>query len=176
MIGFDDLAAAERELPHLLRSLEGWNSLDVNYHPPRVERLWRPWGDGLRLFLHCIHPCKPEEALLHPHLWPSVMRVRGHGWYHMLVGSSPGLEVPPVVVETRVSVGNFGSYTYAMLHPDGWHAVVPHQSEAYSVMLTGTPWQRPTPQVTTEAAGKLGPLPLSRQHQLLQTFRDFYPS
>ncbi len=175
MVTFEDLASAEKALPDLLQSLEGWNSLDVDYHPPRVERLWRPWGANQRLFLHCIHPCVREEALLHPHDWPSVMRVLGPGGYHMLVGSQAGTDVPPVVLETRVTVGDSGSFTYAMLHPDGWHAVIPHDQPVYSVMLTGQLWKRSIPAVTTEAAGSLKSLGLERQYEMLRTFRKFYP-
>lgn len=176
VFGFDQLQAAEAELPSLLASPAGWRSLDVDYHPPRVERLWRPWGDGLRLFLHCIHPCHPTEALLHPHSWPSVMRVHGPGAYHMLVGSELGQAPPPVVLETRVQLGVGGSFTYAMLHPDGWHAVIPHGQPVYTVMLTGEPWRRPIPAITLEAGSQLSHLSLVHQAELLEYFRGLYPA
>ena len=70
----DTLAAVERGLPALLRDEGAWKSLLVDYHPPTVERLWRPWGAG-RVYLHRIHPCARAEALFHPHPWPSAMRV-----------------------------------------------------------------------------------------------------
>ena len=38
----DTLEAVERELPALLRDEGAWKSLFVDYHPPTVERLWRP--------------------------------------------------------------------------------------------------------------------------------------
>ena len=42
----DVLERVEADLPALLADDLGWNSLDINYHPPRVERLWRNWGEG----------------------------------------------------------------------------------------------------------------------------------
>lgn len=70
---FDVLEEVERAIPRLLWQ-EGWNSLDVDYHDPRVERVWRQWLD-YRVSLHVIHPCQPSASLFHPHPWPSAMRV-----------------------------------------------------------------------------------------------------
>src|SRR4051794_19093257 len=88
------LAQVERELPRLLLDEESWKGLYIDYHPPTVERLWRPWGE-YRVSLHRISPCGPGEALFHPHPWPSVMRILA-GEYEMAVGYGPGLEEPPV--------------------------------------------------------------------------------
>ena len=68
----------------LLEKPEIWNSLDVDYHPPRVERIWCQYGD-YRIYLHFIHACKPGEALYHSHPWPSVMHVI-EGTYEMGIG------------------------------------------------------------------------------------------
>ena len=79
------LHEAEDALPDLLREgVDAWRSLDIDYEPPHVERLWRPWGpvvstgamtipSRFRLSLHRIHPC--ETALFHPHPWPSAVRI-----------------------------------------------------------------------------------------------------
>jgi len=87
----EDLKHIEQTvLMDLLRNPSIWNTLDVNYHHPRVERLWTQIVDA-RLMLHVIHPCKPEEALYHPHPWPSAMHVLS-GKYEMGLGTrhSPG--------------------------------------------------------------------------------------
>ena len=34
------LAEVEAQLPALLSDAAGWRSLDIDYHPPRVERLY----------------------------------------------------------------------------------------------------------------------------------------
>ena len=80
------LHAIEADLPLLLTNTDGWASLDIDYHPPRVERVFRDL-DGARVSLHVIHPCEPEQALFHPHPWPSAMRVLS-GTYEMGVGAS----------------------------------------------------------------------------------------
>src|SRR5205823_428108 len=92
----DILHAAEKELPRLLASDDGWQSLRVDYHPPFVDRVFRDWsppgaaeGARYRISLHRIHPCAPAEALFHPHPWPSAMRIHS-GTYEMGVGHGAG--------------------------------------------------------------------------------------
>jgi hypothetical protein len=153
--------------------LNGWKSVDVNYHPPRVERLWRPFEDQYRLFLHCIHPCTVEEALLHPHLWASAMEVLyTDGVYRMLIGSAAGVEPPPVVTEIRFDSGQGGGFTYAMTHPDGWHAVVPEGGMVYTIMVTDLPWERQIPAVTEGVHGSLPGLSATRERELARIFYD----
>src|SRR5690349_2249699 len=98
----DVLLQAEREVRTLLKDESGWKTLFINYHPPFVERLWRPFGEEYRLFLHCIHPCTEEQALFHPHPWPSAMRVL-EGTYWMKIGAGASAEIPPVVCESLVT-------------------------------------------------------------------------
>jgi hypothetical protein len=174
MIMLDVLSEAEQQLPQLVKSLDGWRSLFVNYHAPFVERLWRPFGTEHRLFLHCIHRCSVKEALLHPHPWPSAIRVL-EGLYGSLIGAGSGTETPPVVYQTVVQASPQTAYRYAMLHPDGWHAVIPLTGYVYSVMVTGKPWNRPIPSVTQEAVGSLRELSPERAEELLAVFREFYP-
>lgn len=136
----DMLHAAERELPALLRSPEGWKSLLVDYHPPLVERAYRDWR-GCRLYLHRIHPCGPGEALFHPHPWPSAMRVLA-GTYEMGVGYGRGEAAPPLACRLVAS----GPIEYEMTDEDAWHYVRPVGGVALTVMVTGAPWARPSPQ------------------------------
>jgi hypothetical protein len=175
VIGFDDLARAEAAMPSLLQSLEDWNSLDVNYHPPRVERLWRPFEEDKRISAHCIHPCSVDEALLHPHRTGFAILVLGPCVYRMRIGSNAGLETPPVVCDTIVTVPAGCAFRYVMPHPHGWHAVIPIGGPVYSLALTSKPWERPIPALTAEVGGKLPPLTAQRQMEMLETFRGLFP-
>jgi hypothetical protein len=154
------LEAVERALPALLADEAAWQSLDIDYHPPRVERLWRAWGDH-RVCLHRIHPCAPEEALFHPHPWPSAMRIL-QGVYEMDVGWGPGTHPPAVAARLRLGPGS----TYEMTDPDGWHRVRPIGGVSQSVMVTGAPWSRVAPR----SAGPLAPLTKEQAHELWKEF------
>lgn len=162
----DTLHHIEGLLPDLLRSADGWRSLDVDYHPPRVERVYRDL-DGVRVYLHVIHPCERSEALFHPHPWPSAMRVLA-GRYEMGVGTGSG-EMAPRAAATIVAEGPF---EYEMVDPDGWHWVRPVGGPSLSVMVTGAPWGRWSPKSETP----LQPLPIERTREILATFARHYPS
>src|SRR5262245_5320802 len=91
----DTLRRFEQKLPDLLADPAGWETVDVDYEPPRVERLWRQLEPDVRAFLHRIHPC--ERALFHPHPWPSAVKIVS-GTYEMLVGYGAGETPPPLAV------------------------------------------------------------------------------
>jgi hypothetical protein len=135
---FGLLERVEAAMPRLLSDPSQWQDVDVDYHPPRVERLWMPWH-GNRIYLHRIHPCNPGAELFHPHKWPSVMKVL-KGCYEMKIGY--GVEQPPVAVTVRMGEGS----VYHMGHPDAWHSVNPLGSDpVYSLMVSGKPWDRTAP-------------------------------
>lgn len=157
------LFEAERDLPLLLEDEGSWNDVFIDYHAPFVERLWRPYGEH-RLYLHRIHPCHETQALLHPHPWPSAMRL--HGTYKMLVGYGSGDAPPPIACSLIMPAGT----AYEMIDPDGWHAVCPVDRPALSVMLTGMPWGRPAP----KSNKPLMPLTREARAQLFQFFREIY--
>jgi hypothetical protein len=154
------------KLYDLLCDVSIWNSVDVTYHPPHVERLWCQLGK-YRLFLHFIHPCKPGEPLFHPHPWPSVIHVI-EGEYEMGMGFGEGLEEPEIF-STIVSQG---SMYYDMPHRDGWHYVRPTTSVCSSVMLIGEPWGREMP--ASEQVGELGHLHNDRVVMMLEYFKGKY--
>ncbi|MCA9527599.1 MAG: hypothetical protein KC549_15025 [Myxococcales bacterium] len=158
-----DLAAAEAALPALLQDAAGWRSLRIDYHPPVVERLFRPFGDGGRLSLHRAWPCAPEDALFHPHPWPSAMRIVS-GRYRMIVGHGPGLATPPVAATLELAAGS----TYTMTDPDAWHAIMPLGGPSLSIMVTGRPWARPQP---VEPAAPLRPMDAADAEALLAAFQ-----
>lgn len=135
-----------------------WNSVDVTYEDPHVERLWLPLGEN-RLNLHCIHPCK--KPLIHPHPWPSAVKILT-GKYLMGVGTM-GSNDPTATMVLRE-----GS-SYEMLDPIGWHYVQPLDGCSFSVMLTGRPW--PANGIKHPGRGKNEPLSEYRKSTLWGIFR-----
>ncbi len=107
----DILARVEIDLPALLVDTDSWNTLDINYHTPFVERLWRPYGPHHRVALHRIHPCAASYALFHRHPWPSAMRVL-EGTYEMAIGY--GWSPPPIAARIIADAG----FAYEMTEPD----------------------------------------------------------
>lgn len=153
-------------LPQLLEDPSVWQTLDIDYEPPRVERLWTQLG-GSRLYLHRIHACGPGEALYHPHPWPSAVRLV-LGGYEMAIGYGAEGTSPPFAAMLMMHQGS----SYEMLSPLGWHYVRPLTGTSLSVMLAGKPF--------AGDAGKgakpvLNPLSENVKHDLLDQFALFYP-
>ena len=159
------LSEVEARLPLLLTAPLLWQTLDVNYEPPHVERLWHQFDADHRVYLHRIYPC--EEALFHPHPWPSAVHILG-GAYEMNVGYGPG-DVPPPVAATALL---FKGSKYEMVDPDGWHSVRPVLFPCYSVMITGPKWDRWSPSPST----KLGPLSDGSKGDLISIFQSYFPN
>lgn len=142
-----------------------WNSLLIDYHKPVVERLWVPFSK-YRINLHKTHPCKREDALFHPHPWPSVIKILS-GTYKMDVGYGKGDKEPPVACELILPEGS----SYSMTDPDGWHRIYPVDKVSVSLMITGPPWARTSP-----GKGKVtAPLTQDQQMEILAFFRNYYP-
>jgi len=188
-------------LPGLLREPDdSWSTLDVIYHPPHVERVWRQHGD-VRVFLHRIWPCDtpvrrddrgdlPADradrgSLWHPHDWPSAMKVVT-GSYEMGIGFHPPNWPKITDKDLRITerMGKFvtastmeltaGSY-YEMTEPLTWHYVRPLGEEpAHSLMVAGPLY--PKTKVFTIAKPE-HPQPqlnaMTRGH-ILATFRGLY--
>lgn len=153
----------EVKLPRLLTQPDSWNTLDVNYEPPRVERLWYQLGE-YRVYLHRIHPC--ETPLFHTHPWPSAVHILS-GRYEMGIGSySDSFPISTVTLTA-------GS-EYEMIDKFGMHSVMPIAVASLSVMVTGKPWTwlgtDPSPQPST----KLNPLTDDAKHDMLRIFRQFF--
>lgn len=135
-------------LPALIERRDTWKSIDVDYEPPRVERVWRDVdmadGDipyGMRVCLHRIHACK--EALYHPHPWPSAMLVLD-GVYEMRVGLATKIEQgkPAEPHPHRATTLHLTKEcVYAMTNPSAWHSVRPLTDTALSMMIMGKPYQ-----------------------------------
>lgn len=161
----DLLSQVEKELPALLLE-QGWKSVDITYHDPRVERVWRQWGEN-RISLHAIHPCPPSESLFHPHPWPSAMRIV-KGKYEMSVGYGKGIELPPEVCKLILVDG----CSYEMTHPDGWHGVRPLDGICWTVMVSGKPWNR---EVNEKPQTEQHALSSDRMFEILAFFQQHYP-
>ncbi len=155
------LHRAEDALPNLLETAK-WRSIDIDYEFPRVERLWIPFEEQFRLYLHRIHPC--IQALFHPHPWPSAVRIVD-GRYEMGLGY--GKEAPPEAARLILSSGS----EYEMIDPDCWHSVRPLQCSTISFMVSGLPWSRPSPGRHRSTK----PLSNSGVDELLATFSRYLP-
>lgn len=140
-----------------------WSSLDIDYHPPRVERLWTQVA-GYRLCLHRIHKCKPEEALYHPHPWPSAMKIID-GSYEMGIGYEMKKDNIKTLANVILSPGSY----YEMDEVDGCHYVAPLTPFIHSIMLIGKPWEKPSP-LAKGSSKKLKPLSDTKKQELLDYF------
>lgn len=129
------LLEAQVALPELVEDVAGWQGLRINDEQPVIHRLWRPFGEG-RLCLHEIYPCEREEALYHPHPWPSAMLVL-EGEYFMDIGTEGCNERPPVLATVRLGRGDF----YEMVNADAYHRIWTAKP-AYTLFVTGKPWGR----------------------------------
>ena len=174
MIGMRDvLKQVEKELSSLLDH-DGWQSLDIDYHKPHVERVWMPWN-GYRINLHRIQACKPHEALFHPHPWPSVVRIlgtdfgdpMGGGGYWTAIGSGPpDAGEPAQVAKIWCPAGSI----VCMEEPYGWHSVAPPKV-SYSLMITGAPWQFKMPY---EPGARLRPMDDSKIDDMKYYFKSYF--
>lgn len=160
------LRSIELELPTLLQCPDNWRTLDVTYHPPRVERIYLQ-HDGVRIYLHCIHPCSRGEALFHPHPWASAMRVLSES-YEMGVGYGEGNQEPPIAATIVLPTGA----TYEMVDPNAWHYARPIGRAAMTLMITERVWNRSTP----KSSGALPELSAYRKSELFEFFRSKYPA
>jgi hypothetical protein len=169
------LAKTEAALPSLLADpATPWNTLDVDYEPPRVERLWLQTG-AYRLYLHRIHPC--AHALFHPHPWPSAVLIVS-GEYEMAVGhghpdGDPFFPkaVPPADVLQVLTRGA----RYEMNHPFGWHSVRPLNKPSLSVMVTGKPFEMQYKRTQPGKGIEHKPLSPEAKEDLLARFRSLFP-
>lgn len=132
-VDIQSMRELELALPGMLLDKDRWTSLNIDYHPPRVERLWTEYM-GMRVHLHVIHRTT-EPCLLHKHRGPAVIK-QVAGEYEMGVTYSetevgPDAELPMLA---RFVVGA-GTY-YEMPNTDALHYVRPLTKTSHSVMIT----------------------------------------
>jgi hypothetical protein len=158
------LKQVETLLPDLLLRTD-WKTVDVDYHPPRVERVWLQYG-SLRINLHRIHASMPSKTLFHKHPWPSSMRIL-HGIYEMGLGFGAEEAVPPLAATIMLNEGT----AYEMINPNGWHYVNPVSDVTYSLMVSGCPW----PGRENKSSLILNELSKETKEEILSFFKNKYP-
>ena len=149
-----------------------WNSLNITYYPPHIERLWIQLGD-YRISLHFIH--KTDEAcLLHKHRWPSAIRLL-YGSYEMGVTSldkdvtaEEALKLP-ITAKTILTAGS----SYEMIEPNGLYYVKPITPFSLSLMVSGPPYPDAKKELGQEA--DLKPLGDDRKEHILELFAQHWP-
>ena len=162
----ETLKIVEKSIPELLKNPSLWNTLDVDYFPPRVERLWMQFDDKLRLFIHVIHPTD-EPCLFHKHRWPAAFKMI-EGEYEMGITYSEK-EVTSDEAYNLPTISKFimkeGSY-YEMVNTHTLHYVRPLDKPSISLMLTGDLYPEASfrKEVLTK---KLEPLSEERKTELL---------
>lgn len=129
------LKSLESDIKELLNKPEVWSTLDVDYFPPRVERLWTI-HKGYRIFLHTIHPTD-KTCLYHKHRWPAAFKQLS-GSYEMgitysedEISSDYAYDIP-TLVRFIVSPGSY----YEMTQTDCLHFVKPQGELSNSIMIT----------------------------------------
>lgn len=163
----------QEDIVALLEKPEIWNSLDIDYHPPRVERIWCQHGD-YRIYLHVIYPCEREEALYHSHPWPSAMHII-EGEYEMGIGYAVdkfnqqffGIVEPSTIATAILPAGAY----YEMLDPNGFHYVRPIKI-CKTIMITGKPFEKPIG--TFKSDKPLEKLSEDRKEEIRLEFLSFY--
>lgn len=133
----ETLKRIELDLPNLLNDPSLWNTLDVDYFPPRVERLWLQYDKSHRLFIHVIHPTN-EPCLFHKHRWPAAFKMiegqyeMGISYSESEISSDEAYELP-IISKFIMSKGSY----YEMTNTNTLHYVKPLDKPSISIMLTG---------------------------------------
>ena len=161
------LYEAERVLPRMLKSVEGWTGLYADTVKPALTRVWRQWGEN-RIYLHSFGPCGQDEVFPHPHPWDSAIRTWGE--YEMGVGYGADPETPPAMfAEMAFTPGS----AYALVGPNAWHWVRPKGSGSDSVMVAGPPvYQQNRIRANTPVRG----LTETEIRAQLERFKRYYPA
>lgn len=167
------LQKCEDSLGELLLKPEIWKTLDVDYFPPRVERVWTQLDPEHRLFIHVIHPTD-EPCLFHKHRWPAAFKMI-QGSYEMGVTysekeiSSDEAYKLPVISKFILTSGSY----YEMLNTHTLHYVKPLGDPSISLMITGTLY--PEAYIRKEVLNKeLNPLSDNRKNQILGYLSHIY--
>lgn len=156
-----------KEDKELLLNPNIWKTLDVDYYPPRVERVWTQIGD-YRYYLHIIHPTN-ELCLFHKHKWPSAIRIL-KGQYEMGVSycerevTSEEAYNLPIAAKFILSEGS----SYEMTNTHGLHYVKPLGDVSYSIMVSGIPYSEKRQEAPFEKLSELD------EATKLQNLSDFH--
>jgi hypothetical protein len=134
-VNIKTLQDLELKIKGLLDYPDFWDSLDVDYFPPRVERLYiKMWN--YRVHLHLIHKTD-SECLYHKHRWAAAFK-QLYGSYEMGITyseneiTSEEAHSIPTLAKFTISPGNY----YEMTQTDCMHYVRPITDKSLSIMLT----------------------------------------
>lgn len=134
----EKLYEAERLLPDLLESPEGWTGLYAGTERPNLARVWRQWGEH-RISLHEFGPCGPQQVFSHAHEWDSAIRILEEAC-EMAIDFSEDPAAPFKAFSTFILPPGAA---YEMLGPGGRHWVRPTGPNGYrSIMVSGRPLYR----------------------------------
>jgi hypothetical protein len=171
-VSIELLKALEPKIKELLKKPEVWKTLDVDYFPPRVERLYTNIGD-YRIYLHYIHETD-ERCLFHKHRWPAAFKQLS-GAYEMGITYSEAeigteeAEKLPVIARFLIADGSY----YEMTQTDCLHYVRPIGGDSSSIMITKDLY--PEAETRKEALDRrLVPLEADRKRVLLEFFNRIF--
>jgi len=147
-----------------------WESLNIDYHPPRVERVWMPFND-MRVSLHVIHPSGKYDTQIHSYPWELASYVLPIGGkYEQGIGyrgfDKLGLENKIVCTQ---ELG--GDMYYEILDPNALHYVRPYVLPVFMVTITGPKIWGNNGVILDK---KLEPLSEERKKEILQTFKHYF--
>lgn len=168
------LKEAESNLPRLLQQPELWNTLDIDYYPPRVERLWTQYDNDHRLFIHLIHPTD-QPCLFHKHRWPASFKMLDGGYEMSITYCKEEIESEeayklPTIAKFIINVGTY----YEMIETHTLHYVKPLNGISASLMISGPLY--PEAEYRKEVVTKeLLPLSEYRKITILQWMQKMYP-
>jgi hypothetical protein len=138
-----------------------WDSLEIDYHKPYVNRIWIKYNDW-HICLHEILPCERSEALIHAHPWEADFKVY-EGGYRMDMGF--GINEPEIMQEMVLPPNSM----YSMTDPNAWHCIYP-SSTVYSIMVSRTPYGDKTNPNCKKSDKKLEPMSDSEVQRLKSKF------
>lgn len=171
LVNIKVLQDLEPAIIELLDKPEVWKTLDVDYFPPRVERLYTVYN-GFRIFLHVIHQTD-GTCLYHKHRWAAAFK-QVNGSYEMGITysekelNSEEAHAMPDVAKFVISRGNY----YEMTQTDCMHYVKPISDKSYSIMLTKDLY--PEAEFRKESLTKeLSELSIERKLEILEQFKNF---
>lgn len=136
-MSFKDLVAYydKNELRVLLQQKPD-GGIKVRYQKPYVDRIYYRDTEGF-IFFHKISSCEKRFAYVHPHPWPSHVKIlKGSyttGFFHFPVfGKLEEFQYIEPIVTCKLLSGS----EYEMLSKTDSHFVWPHET-VYSVMIVG---------------------------------------
>ena len=159
------LYEAERLLPKLLETEDGWTGLFADTEKPALTRVWRQWGER-RINLHSFGPCSHGQVFAHPHPWQSAVRTWGD--YEMGIGQSDDPAGPLFFERMVLKPGS----VYAITNAKSWHWVRPAGAGSDSVMVSGPPIY---PQNRIHANTPVRSLTRAEILGMLEYFKRYYP-